>query len=98
MSGRVTDSGLSPRPCRVCGEPFTPTRRSNAWLCGPACKQRAYRRRKSSSKAAAVTLSARDRARLRDEVARRTLALEDQARAEADRELAAAFEDQMVAA
>jgi len=45
--GGVTDSRPSPRTCEVCGEPFTPRRRSNATLCGSACKQKAYRRRQA---------------------------------------------------
>jgi hypothetical protein len=32
-----------PRPCRWCGETFTPRRRSDAWFCGKACAQRARR-------------------------------------------------------
>jgi hypothetical protein len=32
-----------PRPCRWCGETFTPRRRSDAWFCEKACAQRARR-------------------------------------------------------
>jgi hypothetical protein len=40
----------SPRPCKVCGKPFTPLRRSKgSTLCGPACKQKAWRQRKGTS-------------------------------------------------
>jgi hypothetical protein len=52
---RVTDSGLTERACEVCGEQFTPRRRSDARLCGPACKQRAYRLRRTAEKPQSVT-------------------------------------------
>jgi hypothetical protein len=36
------------RPCGSCGDPFTPPRR-DAVHCSPACRQRAYRRRKGGA-------------------------------------------------
>lgn len=50
----VTDSGLTSRPCEVCGERFTPQRRSDARLCGSACKQKAYRLRRKQERIAAL--------------------------------------------
>jgi hypothetical protein len=41
---RVTDRP-SARPCEVCGEDFTPRRRSNARICSNRCRQMAHRRR-----------------------------------------------------
>jgi hypothetical protein len=42
--------------CPVCGEPFT-QRRSDAVTCGPACRQKAYRRRVTDAKRARVPVS-----------------------------------------
>jgi hypothetical protein len=47
LGGLVTDRGLAARPCEECGRDFAPRRRSNARLCGAACKQKAYRRRRA---------------------------------------------------
>jgi hypothetical protein len=37
-----------PRACDVCGETFTP-RRADARYCSPACRQRAYRKRRKAA-------------------------------------------------
>lgn len=87
----VTDSSVSPRACEVCGGTFTPRRRSNARLCGPACKQKAYRRRRADLKPLSVTLTPTVRVWLRAEIDRRTRERlkQEEARLRAEWELAA---------
>jgi predicted RNA-binding Zn-ribbon protein involved in translation (DUF1610 family) len=36
---------IAARACSVCGDDFVPRHRSTAFLCSPACKQAAYRKR-----------------------------------------------------
>lgn len=77
--GGVTDTGCEPRPCKVCGLEFTPRRRSNAQLCGAACKQKAWRDRSRQGAAAngnghnrLVQFTPEWRAWLRGEIDRRS--------------------------
>jgi hypothetical protein len=82
----VTDSP-APRPCEVCGEDFTPKRRSNARVCSNRCRQAGFRKRRRVAAAAARTTAPRrlsfdERQALRAEIDRRRRAL----RAEADRQ------------
>jgi hypothetical protein len=95
--GGVTDSPPAPRACEECEREFTPRRRSNARLCGAACKQKAYRRRKSLSvtREHPVRLTFELRDWLHKEVSRRTherIKAEDARQRAEDARLAAEWE------
>jgi hypothetical protein len=44
------DTRPAPRRCEVCGEEFTPRRKSTARLCGSGCKQKLYRGRQAQAR------------------------------------------------